>query len=347
MAAIDNSVVLAQGRRPDGGSLPWLVYGTRALPLRYWRDTMPLGRVDSISSLLADWPVHAADLRSLTTSPGVERSIDSNGVDVGSLTLEAPVRPGQVFCTIGNYRRQVVQAAEDAAGGAGTQRAEQARMSAEAAVERRRAGGEPYVCLTSPARVTGPVSALRLDEPTLDWEVEIAVVLGAAGRYLDGNAATGLVAGYCTANDLTVRARVTREDVPALGSDWLQSKGGPGTLPLGPWFVPVWQVDDVASLRLRLWVNDELMQDDVASDMIFPIGEQIAYLSRHTGLQPGDVVCTGSPAGFGSHHGRYLRPGDLVAAEVSGLGRQRISCVSGSRGEQLPPARAAAEAPRS
>jgi 2-keto-4-pentenoate hydratase/2-oxohepta-3-ene-1,7-dioic acid hydratase in catechol pathway len=161
-------------------------------------------------------------------------------------------------------------------------------------------------------------------EPTLDWEVEIAAVLGSGGRHVDPRAAAGLIAGYCTANDLTVRARVTRPDVPVLGSDWLQSKGGPGTLPLGPWFVPAWQVGDVASLRLRLWVNGELMQDDLAQDMIFPVGEQVAYLSRHTALRPGDVLCTGSPAGFGAHYGRYLRPGDLVAAEVSGLGRQEI-----------------------
>ena len=317
-------VVLAQGRRPGGPSLPWLVHGTRALPLCRWPGALPGASAESVTGLLADWPGHAAALRAVTTSDDTARLIDSSGTDVRSLTLEAPVQPGQLFCTIGNYRRQVIQAAEDAAGGSGDRRAAQARGDAEAAVALRRAHGEPYICLTSPARVTGPTATVPSHHPTLDWEVEIAVVLGAGGQRTDPAATDDLIAGYCTANDLTVRARVARPDVPALGSDWLQSKGGAGTLPLGPWFVPAWHVGDVASLRLRLWVNDELMQDDLAQDMIFGVGEQVAYLSRHTTLRPGDVLCTGSPAGFGAHYGRYLRPGDLVAAEVSGLGRQQI-----------------------
>jgi 2-keto-4-pentenoate hydratase/2-oxohepta-3-ene-1,7-dioic acid hydratase in catechol pathway len=323
-------VVLAQGRRPGGTSLPWLVHGTSALPLRRWRGRLPFADIGSVTGLLAAWSAHAAALRELTTSAGTAQAIDADGIDVRSLELEAPVRPGQLFCTIGNYRRQVIQAAEDAARGTGDASTGdasigQARSDAEAAVALRRSRGAPYVCLTSTARVTGPTAAVPAGDPTLDWEVEIAAVLGAGGRPADPRAADGLIAGYCTANDLTVRARVTRPDVPALGSDWLQSKGGPGTLPLGPWFVPAWQVGDVAALRLRLWVNGELMQDDLAQDMIFPVGEQVAYLARHTAVAPGDVICTGSPAGFGAHYGRYLRPGDLVAAEVSGLGRQEIS----------------------
>ena len=317
-------VVLAQGRQPGGPSLPWLVHDTSALPLERLRARLPSAAAPSVASLLADWPAHASALQTVTTSAEVARLIDSDGIGVRLLELEAPVRPRQLFCTIGNYRRQVVQAAEDAAGTGGG-RLRQARSQAEAGVALRREHGEPYVCLTSPARVTGPAATVHVDEPTLDWEVEIAVVLGAEGRQVDPEAAGGLIAGYCTANDLTVRGRVARPDLPALGSDWVQSKGAPGTLPLGPWFVPAWHVGDIASLRLRLWVNGELMQDDTARDMIFPVSEQVAYLSRHTALQPGDVLCTGSPAGFGSHYGRYLRSGDTVAAEVAGLGRQCIT----------------------
>jgi 2,4-didehydro-3-deoxy-L-rhamnonate hydrolase len=323
-------VVLAQGRQPGGTSLPWLVHGTSALPLRSWQGALPFAGAESVTSLLANWAAHAAALRAVTTSAGTARLISSDGIDLRSLALEAPVRPGQLFCTIGNYRGQVIQAAEDAGDG----RPDEARSEAEAAIAVRRARGEPYVCLTSPARVTGPTATVRASEPTLDWEVEIAAVLGAGGRHVPPGTAAGLVAGYCTANDLTIRARVARPDVPALGSDWLQSKGGPGTLPLGPWFVPAWQAGDIASLRLRLWVNGELMQDALAQDMIFGVGEQVAYLSRHTALRPGDVLCTGSPAGFGSHYGRYLRPGDRVSAEVSGLGRQDITV--GHPREELP-----------
>jgi 2,4-diketo-3-deoxy-L-fuconate hydrolase len=70
------------------------------------------------------------------------------------------------------------------------------------------------------------------------------------------------------------------------------------------------------------------MQSGSASDMVFDIADQIAYLSQHTRLEPGDLICSGSPAGFGSHHGRYLRPGDIVEAGVEGLGTQRVHCIS-------------------
>jgi 2,4-diketo-3-deoxy-L-fuconate hydrolase len=89
----------------------------------------------------------------------------------------------------------------------------------------------------------------------------------------------------------------------------------------------VWQVPDPSRLRLHLSVNGVVMQDDTADDMLFDIERQLAYVSTHTWLRPGDVVCTGSPAGFGIHHGRFLRAGDVVQAWVSRLGQQRLRCV--------------------
>jgi 2,4-diketo-3-deoxy-L-fuconate hydrolase len=152
-------------------------------------------------------------------------------------------------------------------------------------------------------------------------------VLAKVPHKADPADAAKYVAGFCTANDVTLRAKVARTDLPALGSDWVQSKGLPGSLPLGPWFVPAWQVPDLDALRLRLWINDQLMQDDLASDMVFSVAEQIAYLSRNLRLEPADLICTGSPAGFGAHHERYLQPGDLMMAEVSGLGSQQVRCI--------------------
>ena len=324
-------IVLAQGRRASGESLPWLVLGDRALPLRRWAHVVPLAHAASITHLVERWPAHEEDLRSLTGSPEVANLLRTEGFELGALDLEAPIRPQQVFCTIGNYHGQVVQAAVDAGDGPGGAGADRRRSDAVNALRHRRESGRPYICLTSPHRVAGPTSALPVGDSTLDWEAEIAVVLAAGPHDIDPDQAGAFVAGYCTANDVTVRAKVTRPDLPTLGSDWVQSKGAPGSLPLGPWFVPAWHVPDVRSLRVRLWLNDELMQDDVAADMVFTIGEQVAYLSRHTHMRAGDVICTGSPAGFGAHHGRYLRPGDLVAAEVSTLGAQQVRCVSAAR----------------
>lgn len=112
-----------------------------------------------------------------------------------------------------------------------------------------------------------------------------------------------------------------------MGTDWLQSKAHPGWLPAGPWLVPGWDVPDPAALRLWLRLNGQVMQDGCAADMLFAVAEQIAYLSRHVPLMPGDLVCTGSPAGFGSHHRRFLQPGDVLEAGVTGLGAQRVACI--------------------
>jgi 2,4-diketo-3-deoxy-L-fuconate hydrolase len=328
-------IVLAQGARLGGESLPWLVLGERALPLHHWAEARPVGGIDSLTSLVTEWATHEADLRSLTTSPRTEDILRVRGVAVSSLDLEMPIRPRQVFCTIGNYQRQVVQAAADADDGPNGAGASKRRSEAVEALRHRREIGEPYICLTSSARVAAPVGALRVEDHTLDWEVEIAVVLNAGIRHVEPGQAGALIAGYCTANDVTVRGKVVRPDLAALGSDWVQSKGSPGSLPLGPWFVPAWQVRDVGSLRLRLWINGELMQDDLASDMLFSVEEQVSYLSRYTQLQAGDLICTGSPAGFGSHYGRYLTPGDVMTAEVSELGGQRVTCVGpGSTGRE-------------
>jgi 2,4-didehydro-3-deoxy-L-rhamnonate hydrolase len=305
-------VVLATASVDRGEARPWLVADGHALPLATWAPDWPFARAGSLTELVNHWCEHQSGLRALTTQAETRDRIVSHGNNVATLCLHAPVEPRQTFCTVGNYRRQIVQAALDAADDA-------SEVDAYEAVDHRRRTGEPYVCLTSPQRIRAPRGELVIPRgvETLDWEVEIAVVIGAAG----------LIAGYCVANDLTVRSEVTRADLPALGSDWIRSKGMPGSLPLGPWFVPAWQIPDVSRLRLRLSLNDTVMQDDTAEDMLFGVERQIAYLSRHTRLRPADVICTGSPAGFGAHYGRFLRDGDLVTAEVSGLGEQRLRCV--------------------
>jgi 2,4-didehydro-3-deoxy-L-rhamnonate hydrolase len=318
-------VVFATASVDGGAALPWLVSDGRALPVAIWASDWPCARVGSLTELVERWQDHRSDLRVLTGLAETRDRIATRGKPVETLRLHAPIEPRQTFCTIGNYRRQVVEAALDAQDGA-------SESAIHEALDYRRQAGEPYVCMTSPQRVGAPVGELPIphDVETLDWEVEIAVIIGVNVRHVRAEHAADVIAGFCVANDLTVRSRVARADLPALGSDWIQSKGMPGSLPLGPWFVPAWQVPDVFRLRLRLAVNDTVMQDDTAEDMLFGIERQIAYLSRHTLLRPTDVLCTGSPAGFGAHHGRFLRDGDLVTAQVSGLGEQRVRCVEES-----------------
>ena len=323
-------VVLAQASRGGDRSVPWLVAGGRAVPLREWVDDWRFAGVRSVTDLVEQWREHEPQVRAMTSLPETRDRIGARGDPIASLCLDAPVRPRQILCTIGNYRRQVVEAAVDAGDEAG---AADRRAAALALLAQRSSTGEPYVCLTSPDRAAPPAGTLPLPPgiDTLDWEVEIGVVVGASAHRISPADASGVIAGYCVANDLTIRSRVTRSDLPALGSDWIQSKGMAGSLPLGPWFVPAWQVPDPSRLRLRLSVNGTVMQDDTADDMLFGIERQLAYVSQHTELRPGDVLCTGSPAGFGTHHGQFLRPGDVVQAWVSGLGVQRLRCVEERR----------------
>jgi 2,4-diketo-3-deoxy-L-fuconate hydrolase len=322
-------VVLAQAGRRGETAAVWLVHNDRALPLRNWAELWPCARFDSITDLVQQWGSHHAELRLLTELPQTAEAIAQGGLPVISLQLEAPLQPAQLFCTIGNYRRQVIEAAVD---GGNPADADRLRAATTQALKLRHRDGTPYVCLTSIDRVGTPLGELLLDPDvdTLDWEVEIGAVIGGSGSRLTPPEAHAVVAGYCVVNDLTIRSRVVRPDLPGLGSDWLQCKGLRGSLPLGPWFVPVWQVSDPSALRLRLSLNDTLMQDDTADDMVFSIPEQLSYLSRHTPLRPGDLLCTGSPAGFGLHHGRFLRAGDIVKASVTGLGEQITQCVDPS-----------------
>jgi 2,4-diketo-3-deoxy-L-fuconate hydrolase len=321
-----NGVVLAQAGLPGEPAAVWLVHRDRALPLRKWAEQWPCAGFDSITDLIQQWGTRHADLRRLTELHQTAEAIAERGLPVASLMLEAPLRPGQLFCTIGNYRRQLIEAAVD---GGNPADADSLRAATEQALKQRRRDGTPYICLTSTDRVGTPLGELVLDSEidTFDWEVEIGAVIGGAGSRLAPSEANDAIAGYCVVNDLTIRSRVIRPDLPGLGSDWLQCKGLRGSLPLGPWFVPAWQIPDPSGLRLRLSLNGTLMQDDTADDMVFSIPEQLSYLSQHTRLRPGDLLCTGSPAGFGIHHGRFLRAGDTVKASVTGLGEQVTRCV--------------------
>jgi 2,4-diketo-3-deoxy-L-fuconate hydrolase len=301
---------LALARLSIAGCAPFgaVVSGDRALAL----GGIPgLRGGASIAALLTHWS-HDEPLVT-----GIDRSLAAGGW-LADFAVHAPLTPTTVYCAIGNYRDQLVQAALDMDPAADVD-------ALQEALRERQRNGSPYIALKPACAVADPFTTLAIDPAlaTLDWEVEVGAVIGRPARQVDAGAALQCVAGYCTVNDITLRERLFRTDLKAMGTDFLQAKGGRGWLPVGPWLVPARHVADPSALRLTLKLNGRTMQDSRASEMLFNIAEQIAYLSRHVQLMPGDLVCTGSPAGFGSHHGRYLRPGDVIEAEVEGLGRQR------------------------
>jgi 2-keto-4-pentenoate hydratase/2-oxohepta-3-ene-1,7-dioic acid hydratase in catechol pathway len=219
--------------------------------------------------------------------------------------LLAPVRwPRKVICAGVNYRRHVREMGGDVPG----------------------AGWTPFFFLKPPTTtVIGPADAIVIRSPETaryDWEAELAVVIGIGGRDIAPAEALAHVAGYCVANDVTARGHHKRRTVPAdaFVYDWFAAKSIDGSLPLGPGITPAFQVPDPQDLRLRLWVNGELQQDESTADMICSVAELIAAASAIVTLEPGDVIATGTPSGVGASRGLYLRPGDLVRTTIDGLG---------------------------
>jgi 2-keto-4-pentenoate hydratase/2-oxohepta-3-ene-1,7-dioic acid hydratase in catechol pathway len=157
----------------------------------------------------------------------------------------------------------------------------------------------------------------------LDWEVELAAVIGKRAKDVSVEKALDCVAGYTIANDLSARDAMRRELNPPTSPfhyDWVSQKCFDGACPLGPWIVPASAIRDPQNLGLKLWINDELMQDSNTGQMIFDTAEQIAMLSTRVTLQPGDVVLTGTPAGVGMGRKRFLKPGERLRLWIEGIG---------------------------
>ena len=180
----------------------------------------------------------------------------------------------------------------------------------------------PIVFLKHPNTVVGPDDEVPLPPGStkLDWEVELAIVIGRRATYLPSPAdARAHIAGYTVVDDLSERAWQLEES----GGQWSKGKCGPAFAPLGPVLVPADEVD-ATRLGLRSWVNGEPRQDSSTADMIFDVDHLVWGLSQYMALEPGDVICTGTPQGVAlSGRFEYLRAGDVVEIEIDGLGRQR------------------------
>ncbi|MFK4874332.1 fumarylacetoacetate hydrolase family protein [Novosphingobium sp. ZW T3_23] len=159
----------------------------------------------------------------------------------------------------------------------------------------------------------------------LDWEVELGVVIGKAGSYIDEADALDHVAGYCVVHDVSERSFQFDR-----GGTWDKGKGCDTFGPTGPWLVTADEVPGIAAARLWLEVDGERHQDGTTADMIFTVPQIIAHLSQFMSLQPGDVISTGTPAGvgLGLKPPRFLQPGNEVRLGIEGLGEQRQRIVA-------------------
>jgi 2-keto-4-pentenoate hydratase/2-oxohepta-3-ene-1,7-dioic acid hydratase in catechol pathway len=282
---------------PRADDFTGVVVGSGVAPLAALLPAAP-----ELDALLDDWPANVKLLGDVVDEARAGQRWAGLARPVSDFARLAPLRPGQIF-------------------------------QAAALMEERAASGTPYVFIGLASAICGPDDNVIL--PGIgtqhDWELELGVVIGTEAYRVGADQASSHVGGYVIANDLTTRDRVSRPDMPGLGTDWLAGKNSPTFLPLGPWLVPAAFVPDPAALRVTLKLNGETMQDGTTADMIFGVPELIAHISAITPLRPGDLILTGSPAGNGGHHGRYLQPGDVMEATITGgavdLGTQHNRCV--------------------
>ena len=186
---------------------------------------------------------------------------------------------------------------------------------------------QPMVFTKFPNCLVGPRADVRLSSKFVDWEVELVVVLGRRARNVAEAQVFDYVAGYCVGQDISDR-KLQFSDQPAQFS---MGKSIDTFGPLGPALVSIDAFRDPNDLRLTCDVAGERMQDARSSDMVFPVPQLVAYLSRYCTLEPGDVIFTGTPAGVGSVRNprRYLQPGEEIVSTIEGIGTLRNRCVPG------------------
>ncbi len=182
---------------------------------------------------------------------------------------------------------------------------------------------EPVMFLKVPDTVVGAEDEVLVPRRSTktDYEVELAVVIGAQARYLRSEAdAAAVIGGYAISNDVSERDFQLER-----AGQWDKGKNCETFNPLGPWIVTADEIPDPQALTLRTWINGELRQHGSTADMIFGVHHLVWYLSQFLVLRAGDVINTGTPAGvaLGSDAIPYLRAGDVVELEITGLGRQR------------------------
>jgi 2-keto-4-pentenoate hydratase/2-oxohepta-3-ene-1,7-dioic acid hydratase in catechol pathway len=274
----------------------------------------------SVLGMLEDWS-RARRLLARASKRIESGQARIKGAPLKSARLLAPVLyPGAIYCAGANYTDHM---------------AEMARAQGQTPGPTMKELGEKpwHFVKTSRSSVVGPGARVKLPvySQMVDWEVELAAVIGKVARDVPAERALDFVAGYTIANDLSARDVMRRDKNPATSPfhyDWLSQKCFDGSCPLGPWIVPADDLADPQNLGLKLWVNDKLMQDSSTSKMIFDTAEQIAMLSSRVTLQPGDLVLTGTPAGVGVPRRVFLRPGDTVKLWIEGIGELSHTMVS-------------------
>lgn len=307
MASEYRLVSYADGGAPKAGVLA----GERVVPAA---TLLPGIDNSSVLGILRAWDkahplLHAA----------AQKLKPNDGMALAQVKLLAPILyPGALYCAGANYWDHLEEMAEIAKRTTGR---------APSMVK----GADPYFFMkTTAGSIIGTNTPARLPpfSKQVDWEAELGVVIGKAARNVSEAKAFDAVAGYLIVNDLSARDLMKREGTP-FGMDWVGQKCFEDAAPMGPWFTPAAYVRDPNDMPINLWVNGVLKQNSNTGRMVHGIAEQIAYLSRHFTLFPGDVIATGTPAGVGVPRGEFLKVGDEVRIAVGGCGELVNTMVAG------------------
>jgi 2,4-diketo-3-deoxy-L-fuconate hydrolase len=241
------------------------------------------------------WPTGFTKMSEVIAAGGALEPVKGSQPIVGARLLPPIERPGKILCAGVNYLSHK----------------DENPSAVLPAV--------PFFFSKLPSAVVGPGDPIVLPEPTseVDYEVELAVVIGRRAKRLSEEDALSCVFGYTVANDVSAR------DVQFVDNQITLGKGFDTFCPIGPAIVAVHDLPDPQDLTVASYVNGERRQYERTAGMLFPVAQLLSFLSRHITLEPGDVVTTGTPAGVGTFRSppEYLRPGDVVDVEVDVIGR--------------------------
>jgi 2-keto-4-pentenoate hydratase/2-oxohepta-3-ene-1,7-dioic acid hydratase in catechol pathway len=261
----------------------------------------------TVLGILEDWRTARGLIEKAVAKPGkaVSRPLSRT-------KLLAPVqRPSAIFCAGANYADHAAEM--------------NARHGKPPDPDPHTLGLQSWHFLKATRSISNPGTTVKVSDYSkqMDWEAELAAVIGRPAKHVPMDKALSYVAGYTVANDLSARDRGRRPhiaDTSPFKADWVAHKSFDGSCPLGPWIVPASDIKDPQNLAIKLWVNDELKQDSNTSKMIFNLAEQIAHLSSRLTLHPGDLILTGTPAGVGAGRGEYMKAGDVVKVWIEKIG---------------------------
>jgi 2-keto-4-pentenoate hydratase/2-oxohepta-3-ene-1,7-dioic acid hydratase in catechol pathway len=261
-----------------------------------------------VAGILADWDAAEAELAQAAAGAAQSRA---ERFPLARAELLAPMQPPTIFCAGANYADHAAAMAR--------------RHGMPEPADPHEQGLKPWHFIKAAGTITGPGAVIEAANYSLelDWEIELAAIIGRPCKNVPKEKALDYVAGYTVANDLSARDRGRRPGIEATSffkMDWSKHKSFDGSCPIGPWITPAGDIDDPQRLALKLWVNDTLKQDSNSSKMLFSLAEQIEQLAINMTLHPGDIILTGTPAGTGAESGEFLKAGDVVKVWIEGIG---------------------------